>query len=525
MAAGVVYDAAVIGSGPNGLAAAITIAKAGRSVVVYEAAETVGGGMRSAEVTAPGFVSDICSTAHPLAISSPFFRALKLERYGLDWAQPHAPLAHPLPDGPAVILERSVAATAARLGADGPAWARLMGPLARDWTVLADVFLGPLRPLALTAHPLLSARFGLGAMRSASGLAQARFRGVAARALFAGMAAHGMLELERGPSASFGLVLGASAHAVGWPFARGGSQALAEAMARSLRELGGEIVTNCPVESLDELPATRAILCDVTPRQLLRLAGERLPALYRAELNRFRYGPGVFKLDYALDGPVPWRDPDCLHAGVVHVGGTLGEIAAAERAVAHGEVAERPFVLVAQQSLFDPTRAPSGRQTLWAYCHVPHGSGVDMTAHVEAQIERFAPGFRDRIIARHAMDPATLESYNANYVGGDINGGLQDWSQLFTRPTVRLNPYTTGAPGLYLCSSSTPPGGGVHGMCGYWAARVALAGPVRSANWPAARDEVDEGDEVDEVDEGDEAGASDEEAATSGETAAPDRSE
>lgn len=500
MAARVAYDAVVIGSGPNGLAAAITIAKAGRSVVVYEAAETVGGGMRSAALTAPNFISDVCSTAHPLGISSPFFRRLPLARYGLEWVQPHAPLAHPLPDGPAVILEREVSATAERLGPDAAAWERLMGPLARDWTVLADVFLGPLRPLAMAAHPLLVSRFGLGAMRSASGLARGRFRGVAARALFAGMAAHGMLPLERGPSASFALVLGASAHAVGWPVVRGGTQALADALAGYLRDLGGEIVTNRPVDSLDDLPSASAILCDVTPRQLLRIAGERLPALYRAELNRYRYGPGSFKLDYALDGPVPWRDPDCLHAGVVHVGGTLGEIAASERAVAHDEIPERPFILVAQQSLFDVTRAPAGRQTLWVYCHVPHGSRVDMTARVEAQIERFAPGFRDRIIARHAMDSAALESYNANYVGGDINGGLQDWAQLYTRPAVRLNPYTTGAPGLYICSSATPPGGGVHGMCGYWAARAALAGSLRKAERAAAAAEAEaEADATDET--------------------------
>ena len=491
MAARVAYDAVVIGSGPNGLAAAITLAKAGRSVVVYEAAEKVGGGMRSVALTAPGFISDVCSTAHPLAISSPFFRTLPLERFGLEWVQPPAPLAHPLPDGPAVILERSVTATAAHLGLDADAYERLIGPLARDWTVLADVFLGPLRPLAMGVHPLLASRFGLGAMRSASGLAQARFRGVAARALFAGMAAHGMLELERGPSASFGLILAASAHAVGWPVARGGSQSLADALAGYLREIGGEIISGCPIASLDELPSAGAILCDVTPRQLLRLAGERLPAPYRAALNRFRYGPGVFKVDYALDGPVPWSDSNCLQAGIVHVGGTLGEIALAERGVAHGEIPERPFTLVAQQSLFDATRAPAGRQTLWAYCHVPHGSRVDMTERIEAQIERFAPGFRDRILARHTMNTAALELYNANYIGGDINGGLQDWSQLFTRPVARLNPlnpYATGAPGVYICSSSTPPGGGVHGMCGYWAARAALAGSLRSAAWPDGTD-------------------------------------
>ncbi len=487
MAARVAYDAVVVGSGPNGLAAAITLARAGRSVVVYEAAETVGGGMRSAELAAPGFLSDICSTAHPLAISSPFFRSLPLKRFGLEWIQPPAPLAHPLPDGPAVILERSVAATAERLSPDAGAWVRLMEPLARDWPVTADVFLGPLRPLALAAHPLVMSRFGMSARRSASGLAQARFRGVAARALFAGLAAHGMLPLDQSPSAAFGLVLGAAGHASGWPVARGGSQALADALAGYLRSLGGEIETGAYVESLDALPPASAILCDVTPRQLLRMAGERLPSSSRAALNRYRYGPGSFKVDYALDGPVPWLDPECLRAGVVHVGGTLGEIAASERAVAQGETPERPFVLVAQQSLFDGTRAPTGKQTLWAYCHTPHGSRVDMTERIEAQIERFAPGFRQRILARHVMDPAAIEAYNPNYVGGDINGGMQDWGQLFTRPVARLNPYTTGARGVYLCSSSTPPGGGVHGMCGYWAARAALAGSLRGNPWPTGR--------------------------------------
>jgi phytoene dehydrogenase-like protein len=487
MAARVAFDAVVVGAGPNGLAAAITLARAGRSVVVYEAADTIGGGMRSAEIVAPGFVSDICAAAHPLAVSSPFFASLPLNRFGLEWVHPEVPLAHPMPDGPALLLERSVVATARRLAPDTESWLGLFGPLARDWPVIAAAFLGPARPLALAAHPVATGRFGLSAMRSASGLAQARFRGVAARALFAGMAAHGMLELERSPSASFGMVLGAAGHAAGWPVARGGTRALAEALAAYLRSLGGEIVTSAPVEDLDALPPASAILCDVTPRQLLRMAGKRLPGMTRAVLNRYRYGPGAFKVDYALDGPVPWVDPNCLRAGVVHVGGTLGEIAASERLVAQGEAPERPFVLVAQQSLFDATRAPAGRQTLWAYCHTPHGSRVDMTERIEAQIERFAPGFRQRILARHVMDPAALELYNANYIGGDINGGLQDWGQLFTRPLPRLNPYATGARGLYLCSSSTPPGGGVHGMCGYWAARAALAGPLRDGSWPEER--------------------------------------
>lgn len=479
MARSAAYDAVVIGSGPNGLAAAITLALAGRSVAVFEAHDTVGGGMRSGELTLPGFVHDICSAVHPLGIASPFFRTLPLERYGLEWIQPPTPMAHPLPDAPAALLERSIAATAAALGVDGPAWRRLMEPLARDWDVIARVFLGPLRPLAMASHPLALGRFGLEALLPARTLARLQFRGDAASALFAGMAAHAMLPLEQPPSAAFGLMLGVSGHVTGWPIARGGSQRIADALAAYLRDLGGVIFTGAPIATLDELPAARAILCDVTPRQLLRLAGARLPASYAAALRRYRYGPGSFKIDYALDGPVPWRDPACLRAGTVHLGGTMEEIAAGERAVACGETPERPLTLVAQQSLFDVTRAPMGKQTLWAYCHVPNGSTVDMTARIEAQIERFAPGFRERVLARHISGPHDLERYNANYIGGDINGGLQDIWQLFTRPTLSLNPYKTPVDGLYICSSSTPPGGGVHGMCGYWAAQDALAGPLR----------------------------------------------
>ena len=472
------YDAVVVGSGPNGLAAAITIALAGRSVAVFEARETVGGGMRSGELTLPGFIHDICSTAHPLGIASPFFRTLPLERYGLEWVQPPAPMAHPLPGG-AALLERSIERTAAGLGEDAAGWRLLMEPLADDWDAIASAFLGPLRPLALVSHPFALGRFGAQAVMPASLLARLYFQTDAARALFAGMAAHAMLPLDQPPSAAFGLMLGASGHVAGWPFARGGSQRIADALAAYLSDLGGEIITSAPIASLDDLPPARAILCDITPRQLLQVADKRLPAGYAAALRRYRYGPGSFKLDYALDAPVPWADPACLRAGTVHVGGTLEEIAASERAVARGEIAERPYVLVVQQSLFDPTRAPEGKHTLWAYCHVPNGSTVDMTARVEAQIERFAPGFRERVLARHATGPADLERYNPNYVGGDINGGLQDFAQLFTRPTLSLDPYRTPVEGLYLCSSSTPPGGGVHGMCGYWAARDALAGPLR----------------------------------------------
>ena len=468
------YDAVVVGSGPNGLAAAITLARAGRSVLVIEAQETLGGGMRSAELTLPGFVHDICSAVHPLGLSSPFFRVLPLDRYGLEWIQPSAPLAHPLADGSAALLERSVEATAATLGRDGPAYRRLMEPLVGDWDVLADTFLGPLRPLQQARHPLALARFGPLALLPARTLAQVAFRGERARALFAGMSAHAILPLEWTPTAAFGLVLAIAGHAVGWPIPRGGSQRIADALAAYLRSLGGEIITGMPVTSLRSLPAARAVLCDVTPAQLLALAGDRLPEGYSRSLRRYRYGPGAFKVDFALDGPIPWTAPACQRACTIHVGGTLDEIAASERDAWRGVAAERPYVLLVQQSRFDPTRAPEGKQTVWAYCHVPNGSPVDMTARIEAQIERFAPGFRDRILARHVMAPADLERHNANYVGGDINGGAQTLRQLFTRPTAHITPYATPAPGLYICSSSTPPGGGVHGMCGYYAAEAAL---------------------------------------------------
>ena len=465
------YDAIVVGSGPNGLAAAITLARAGRSVVVFEGAGTPGGGVRSAELTLPGFLHDVCSAIHPLGLGSPFFRELPLADHGLEWIQPPLPLAHPLDGGGAVLLERSLDATAHGLGLDAEPYRRLMAPLADDWDLLAPQLLGPLRP---PRHCLALARFGLAALRSARGLAQARFRTDRAQALFAGLAAHSILPLEWTATASFGLVLGLLAHVVGWPMPRGGSQRITDALVAHLRRLGGEVVTGTHVASLELLPRARAVLLDVTPRQVLRLAGDRLPARYRRALDRYRYGPAAFKLDLALDGPIPWRAAECARAGTVHVGGTLDEIAAGEAAVWRGEHPERPFVLVAQQSLFDPTRAPEGRHTVWAYCHVPNGSTVDMTGRIEAQIERFAPGFSERILARAARSPAASEAYNPNFVGGDINGGAQSLDQLFTRPTWSLFPYATPVRGLYLCSASTPPGGGVHGMCGYHAARAAL---------------------------------------------------
>ena len=465
------YDAIVVGAGPNGLAAAITLAQAGRRVLVVEARETAGGGSRSAELTLPGFTHDICAAIHPYGVGSPFFRNLPLQQHGLEWIFPPAELAHPLDDGTAVLIRRSVAATAAGLGPDGPAYRRLIGPLVRDWDKIAGFILGP---LGIPRHPLALARFGLPALLPAQLLARAMFGGERARAVFAGMAAHAILPLDRPSSAAAGLVLGSLAHTFGWPVARGGSQQIVAALACYLHSLGGEIRTGMRVGSLADLPGARAVLFDLTPRQLLRIAGDQLPAGYRRTLSRYRYGPGVFKLDLALDGPIPWRAPDCALAATVHIGGTMAEIAAAERAVWQGRHPARPFVLLAQQSLFDPCRAPAGKHTVWAYCHVPSVSTVDMSARIEAQIERFAPGFRDRILARHVMLPADMQRYNANYIGGDINGGVQDLRQLFTRPAPRRNPYSTPNPRIYICSSSTPPGGGVHGMCGYHAAQAVL---------------------------------------------------
>jgi phytoene dehydrogenase-like protein len=461
----------VVGSGPNGLAGAIVLAQAGRGVTVLEGAETIGGGCRSEELTLPGFVHDPCSTVHALALASPFLSSLPLERHGLELVHPDAPLAHPLDDGSAVLLERSVEETARGLDGDAQAYRRLFDPLVRDSDNLMREILGPLRP---PRHPLLMARFGSSALRSASGLARSRFEGERARALLAGCAAHSMVSLRSRASAAFGIVLALSAHSVGWPVVRGGSQRLADALASHLRSLGGRLETGRWVESLDELPGAGTTLVDVTPRQLLRLAGPRLQGRYARRLGRYRYGPGVFKLDWALDGPIPWRAPEVARAGTVHLGGTLDEIVASEDAATEGRHPDRPFVLLVQPSLFDSTRAPEGKHTGWAYCHVPNGSPRDMTEAIEAQVERFAPGFRDLIAARSAMGPAKVEQRNPNYVGGDINGGAQDLRQLFTRPVARPVPYSTPVEGLYICSSSTPPGGGVHGMCGYWAGRAAL---------------------------------------------------
>ncbi|PYQ32455.1 MAG: FAD-dependent oxidoreductase [Acidobacteria bacterium] len=465
------FDAVVVGGGPNGLAAAIVLARAGLSVVVLEANETIGGGARTEALTLPGFRHDICSAIHPMAMLSPLFRSLPLAEHGLKWIEPPFALAHPLDDGTAAILERSVEATAARLGADAAAYQGLLEPLTRRSAALFSEILGPIH--LLPRHPFVLARFGVSAIRSALAVAE-RFRSDSVRALWGGCAAHSFVPLDRAGTASFGLALALAGHAVGWPIPQGGSDAIVRALAGYLRSLGGEIRTNYRVTAMGDVPPSRAVLFDVTPRQLVQIAGDQLPPRYVRRLSRFRYGPGVFKIDWALDGPIPWRAPDCARAGTVHVGGTIEEIARHESEVWRGRTTDRPFTLVAQQSAFDPSRAPVGKHTGWAYCHVPHGSTADMTDAIERQVERFAPGFRDRILQRHTMNTAQFEAYDANVIGGDIGGGANTLLQFLARPVLAIDPYATPNRRIFLCSSSTPPGGGVHGMCGYWGARSAL---------------------------------------------------
>jgi phytoene dehydrogenase-like protein len=466
------YDAVVVGSGPNGLSAAITLARAGHSVIVVEANATIGGGARSAELTLPGFVHDLCSAVHPLAAGSPFFKTLPLGRFGLTWIQPEIPLAHPLDDGTAVCLHRDLNFTANSLGQDREAYRRLIEPLVRNWDRLATEFLQPL--LHFPRHPFTLARFGLPALCPTTLLAKTLFRHEPARALFAGIAAHSFLPLQAPASSAFGLVLGMAGHAVGWPIPRGGSQSIANALGDYLGQLGGTIETSRRIENLDELPKADLRLFDISAWQFARIANRQLPKNYRRRLETFRHGPGVFKIDYALSSPIPWKSEACQRAGTIHLGGTIDEIARTESEIANGKLPERPFVLVAQQSLFDETRAPRGQHTIWAYSHVPFDCRIDASERIEAQIERFAPGFGDCILVRHKMSAADLEKSNPNLTGGDISGGAANLWQLVARPILSPTPYRTPLPGVYLCSASTPPGGGVHGMCGHHAARAAL---------------------------------------------------
>jgi len=464
------YDGVIIGSGPNGLAAAIVLARAGRSVLVLEAEKQIGGGTRSGALTLPGFTHDVCSAVHPMAAASLFFRTLPLHEHGLEWIHPPYSLAHPMDDGAAAALEHSIEKTCQSLGADADAYRGLVGTLATDWSFLENSIMSPLR---FPSRSLLMARFGFHAIRPASQLAKSSFKSEPARALFAGLAAHSLMPLECWGTSAIGLVLAALAHVTGWPIAKGGSQRIADALAAYLRSLGGEIVTGVRVRSTKELPRSSIVLCDLSPRGLLQIAGERFPINYRRSLEHYQYGPGVFKVDWALRAPIPWTAPQCAQAGTVHLGGSFDEIVLSERESCGTQLSELPFVLLSQPSLFDPTRAPTGFHTAWAYCHVPQGSELDMTSRIEAQVERFAPGFRGVILARSTKSPAQLEVENSNLVGGNITGGANSLRQLFLRPTSRL--YETPLKGLFLCSASTPPGGGVHGMCGYHAAMRALA--------------------------------------------------
>ncbi|GAB2869597.1 phytoene desaturase family protein [Hymenobacter ruber] len=463
------YDAVVVGSGPNGLAAAIVLQQAGLSVLLLEGKKEIGGGLRTAELTLPGFRHDICSAIHPLAAASPFFQTLPLARYGLEYISPPVAAAHPFDDGTAAVAA-SLADTARSLGPDAAVYERLLGPLVARWPNIANDVLAPLH---FPQHPLDMARFGLSALLPSTVLAR-RFTDEKAKGLLAGMAAHAIQPLSNLTTAAIALVLLIAAHRGGWPMPKSGSQAIADALLAHFMALGGQVETGTFVRSLAQLPSARAVLFDVTPAQLLQIAGHSLSGIYQWQLRRYRYGMGVFKVDWALAEPIPFTAPDCAQAGTVHLGNTLAEIATSEQATANGQHPAKPFVLLAQQSRFDATRAPAGRHTAWAYCHVPNGSRVDMTAAIERQVERFAPGFRERILGHHTFDTAQMEEYNPNYVGGDINGGQLDISQLFTRPALRASPYRTSQRGLYLCSSATPPGGGVHGMCGYYAARRAL---------------------------------------------------
>ena len=464
------FDAVIVGSGPNGLAAAITLQKAGLSVLLVEAKDTIGGGLRTKELTLPGFRHDVCSAIHPLAAGSPFFQQLPLHEHGLEYVYPGVSAAHPFDNGSAAALTRSIGETAQSLGKDEKSYLGLIKPLMKDWPALAPDVLGPLQ---FPNHPVALAKFGLNAITSAEYLAK-RFTTKEAKGLWAGMAAHSIQPFSNIASSAIGLVLLATGHVRGWPVPKGGSQSIADALAAYFVSLGGKIETNFLVQSLDQLPTSDAILFDVTPKQILKIAGQKFSSIYKWQLNRYRYGMGVFKIDWALNGAIPFTANECRKAGTIHIGNTFAEIASSELQTSKGKISEKPFVLLAQQSLFDPSRAPQGKHTAWAYCHVPNGSRVDMTNAIEQQVERFAPGFKDQILAKHTMNTFQMQEYNPNYIGGDINGGVIDISQLYTRPAIKLSPYRTTARGIYICSSSTPPGGGVHGMCGYHAAKRAL---------------------------------------------------
>lgn len=466
------YDAVVVGAGPNGLAAAIRMAQHGFSTLVIEGSEKAGGACRTEELTLKGFQHDLGSAVHPLAIASPFFLSLPLEKHGLGWIQPELPLAHPVSDRVVAILRRSIEETSTALGKDASAYNRIFRPIVSRSENLIEEFLQPI--IHVPRHPLTAAGFGISALLSARQFVRGHSFGETAAALFAGLAAHSFLPLSSPGSAAFGLMLGMLGHSVGWPIPSGGAQAISNALLGHLKTLGGEIQTGEFVKSLKQLPRTRVILLDITPRQLLRLAGQQLPVRYRRRLEHFRYGPGIFKIDYALDGPLPWIHEVCQRAGTIHLGGTFDEIAKTEAQVAQGKCPDRPFLLLSQPTLFDPTRAPSGRHVLWAYCHVPNGSAFDMTERIEKEINRFAPGFSDRVLFRRPTPPAELETKNANLIGGAITGGANDLWQMLARPTLSAVPYRTPIKGVFLCSSSTPPGGGVHGMCGFHAANAAL---------------------------------------------------
>jgi phytoene dehydrogenase-like protein len=464
------FDAVVVGSGPNGLAAAILLQQAGLTVLLIEGKRSVGGGLRSAELTLPGFIHDVCSAIHPMAANSPFFNTLPLDQHGLEFIYTPMAAAHPFDDGTAALLTRSLSDTAERLGADKIKYEKLMGPVVRRWPEFVNDILGPPRK---PSHPLSMAGFGLKALRSAEAISK-RFKTETAKGLWAGMAAHSIMPLSQSTTSAIALVLLAAAHLKGWPLPKGGSQQMANALASYFTSMGGKITTDLYVRSLDQLPSSHAVLFDVAPRQLVEIAGHKFSAFYKWQLSRYRHGMGVFKVDWALDGPIPFTAAACGDAGTVHIGNTFNEIARSENESWNGKHPEKPFVLLAQQSLFDPSRAPSGKHTAWGYCHVPNGSTIDMTTAIEKQIERFAPGFRDRILGRNVMNSVQMSDYNPNYIGGDISGGVNDIGQLFARPALRRSPYRTSAKGIYLCSSSTPPGGGVHGMCGFHAANRVL---------------------------------------------------